>query len=295
MSENQQNKTLALFREQIDEIDLKILNLLKERMAIIKDVGDLKKSYNEKFYIRSNREADMIKNLVNLAENKFPKSTIINIWRKIITTANMSEQELRIAIHNPKNISDYTYLIREYYNNDVPIINYDSANSVVSDLENNNAQIGIFALPSSNDESDKKEDTKENWWISLANNRIGLKIFAKIPFVEFEQKDKNTNSIQLVATAIKEPEKSNSDNTIITIETSKEVSKSGILSALKEVELDGKILKSAQIIQFDGIKFHLIELKGFYLENDLVLKKFSQTKIKPYIKVLGHFAQTILI
>ena len=295
MSENQQNKTLALFREQIDEIDLKILNLLKDRMSIIKDVGDLKKSYNEKFYIRSNREADMIKNLVNLSENKFPKSAIINIWRKIITTANMSEQNLRIAIHNPKNISDYTYLIREYYNNDVPIINHDSANSVVSDLENKNAQIGIFALPSSNDESDKKEDTKENWWISLANNRIGLKIFAKIPFVEFEQKDKNVNSIQLVATAIKEPEKSNSDNTIITIETSKEVSKSAILSALKEVELDGKILKSAQIIQFDGIKFHLIELKGFYLENDLVFKKFSQTKIKPYIKVLGHFAQTILI
>ena len=295
MSENQQNKTLALFREQIDEIDLKILNLLKDRMSIIKDVGDLKKSYNEKFYIRSNREADMIKNLVNLSENKFPKSAIINIWRKIITTANMSEQNLRIAIHNPKNISDYLYLIREYYNNDVPIINHDSANSVVSDLENNNAQIGIFALPSSNDESDKKEDTKENWWISLANNRIGLKIFAKIPFVEFEQKDKNSNSIQLVATAIKEPEQSNSDNTIITIETSKEVTKSGIISALKEAELDGKILKSAQIIQFDGIKFHLIELKGFYLENDEILKKFSQTKIKPYVKILGHFAQTILI
>ena len=295
MSENQQNKTLALFREQIDEIDLKILNLLKDRMSIIKDVGDLKKSYNEKFYIRSNREADMIKNLVNLSENKFPKSAIINIWRKIITTANMSEQNLRIAIHNPKNISDYLYLIREYYNNDLPIINHDSANSVVSDLENKNAQIGIFALPSSNDESDKKEDTKENWWISLANNRIGLKIFAKIPFVEFEQKDKNSNSIQLVATAIKEPEQSNSDNTIITIETSKEVTKSGIISALKEAELDGKILKSAQIMQFDGIKFHLIELKGFYLENDLILKKFSQSKIKPYVKVLGHFAQTILI
>jgi len=295
MNENQQNKQLALFRDQIDEIDLKILNLLKDRMAIIKNVGDLKKSYNEKFYIRSNREADMIKNLVNLSQDKFPKSAIINIWRKIITTANMNEQPLKIAIHNPKNIPDYTYLTREYYNNDVPIINYDSANSIVSDLENNNIQIGIFALPNANDDGDKKEDTAENWWISLANNRIGLKIFAKIPFVEFEQKDKNTNSIQLVATAIKEPEKSNSDNTIITIETNKEVNKSAILSALKEVELDGKILKSTQIMQFDGIKFHLIELKGFYLENDLVLKKFSQSKIKPYVKVLGHFAQTILI
>ena len=295
MNENQQNKQLALFREQIDEIDLKILNLFKDRMTIIKNVGELKKSYNEKFYIRSNREADMIKNLVNLSENKFPKSAIINIWRKIITTANMNEQALKIAIHNPKNISDYVYLTREYYNNDVPIINYDSANSVVSDLENNNAQIGIFALPNSNDDGDKKEDTNDNWWISLANNRIGLKIFAKIPFVEFEQKEKNFNSIQLVAIAIKEPEKSNSDNTLITIETSKETSKSSILSALQEVGFEGKILKSAQIIQFDGIKFHLIELNGFYLENDEIIKKFSQTKIKPFVKVLGHFAQTILI
>jgi len=295
MNENQQNKQLALFREQIDEIDLKILNLLKDRMTIIKNVGELKKSYNEKFYIRSNREADMIKNLVNLSENKFPKSAIINIWRKIITTANMNEQPLKIAIHNPKNISDYVYLTREYYNNDVPIINYDSTNSVVSDLENNNAQIGIFALPNSNDDGDKKEDTTDNWWISLANNRIGLKIFAKIPFVEFEQKEKNFNSIQLVATAIKEPEKSSSDNTLITIETSKEASRSSILSALNEVGFEGKILKSAQIIQFDGIKFHLIELNGFYLENDEIIKKFSQTKIKPFVKVLGHFAQTILI
>ena len=295
MSENQQNKKLALFREQIDEIDLKILNLLKDRMAVIKDVGELKKSYNEKFYIRSNREADMIKNLVNLAEDKFPKSSIINIWRKIITTANMNEQALRIAIHNPRNITDYTYLVREYYNNDVPIINYDSANSVVAELENNQAQIGIFALPDSNDDFDKKEDTKENWWISLANNRIGLKVFAKIPFVEFAQKDKNSNSIQLVATAIKEPEKSISDNTLITIETGKEVNKSAILTAFKEIGLEGKILKSAQVMQFDGIKFHLIEIEGFHLENDDVFKKLSQSKIKPFIKVLGHFPQTILI
>lgn len=295
MSENQQNKKLALFREQIDEIDLKILNLLKDRMMVIKDVGELKKSYNEKFYIRANREADMIKNLVNLAEDKFPKSSIINIWRKIITTANMNEQALRIAIHNPRNITDYTYLVREYYNNDVPIINYDSANSVVAELENQQAQIGIFALPDSIDDFDKKEDTKENWWISLANNRIGLKIFAKIPFVEFAQKDKNSNSIQLVAVAIKEAEKSSCDKSLITIETGKEINKSAILSALKEVGLEGKILKSTQVMQFDGIKFHLIELDGFHLENDDVFKKLSQSKIKPYVKVLGHFAQTILI
>jgi hypothetical protein len=150
----------------------------------------------------------MIKKLVNLAQNKLPKSTIINIWRKIITTANTSEQKLKIAIHNPKNIPDFVYLTKEYYNNEMPIVNFDSTNSIVSELENNNYQIGIFALPLNYEENDKKEDTKENWWISLANNKIGLKVFAKIPFMEFTQDDKSFTQIQLVAIAIKEEEKS---------------------------------------------------------------------------------------
>ena len=65
----------------------------------------------------------MIKDLLKKSGNILPKTTIISIWRKIITTANMHEQPLVIAIHNPKNSPDYNYLVREYYNELVPLNN----------------------------------------------------------------------------------------------------------------------------------------------------------------------------
>jgi chorismate mutase len=295
MNENQQNKNLNYFRIQIDEIDKKILELLRERMQIVKNVASLKKNNNEKFYIKSSREADMIKNLVKEGLDHFPKSTIINIWRKIITTANMSEQPIKIAIHNPKNISDYNYIIKNYYLDEVPTLNFDSINNVVSELENQNCQIGVFALPDKNFENEKKEDTKENWWISLANNKSGIKVFAKIPFIEFDQKDKNFNPINLVAVAIKEPEKSSDDNTLICIETPKEINKYSLQNEFKNYNIDGKILKSVQLIQFEGIRFHLVEINGFIDEQDENLIKFSSSKFKPFIKILGHFAKPIII
>jgi chorismate mutase len=296
--ENQSNKTpeapLLALREEIDQIDNQIISLLMQRMNVITRVGELKKNNQEKFFIRSNREADMIKDLVKKSGNILPKTTIISIWRKIITTANIHEQPLAIAIHNPKNIPDYDYLVKEYYNELVPLQNFDSATNVVAEIEKGEAQIGIFALPHEIGE-EKKEDPKENWWISLANNRLGLKVFAKIPFYEIVDQKKDLDKIELVAVAAKEPEKSSDDRSLIYLEVAKEISKTQILSVLKELSLVGRILKSVKLAQVEGIMFHLIELDGFYLESDLAIKNFSKSKAKPYIKILGHYAVPINI
>lgn len=296
--QNQQNKTgfeaLLDLRCEIDKIDEKLISLLIQRMSVIEKVGVLKKSNQEKFFIRANREADMIKNLVEKSGDILPKSTIISIWRKIITTANMNEQPLKIAICNPQNIAAFKYLTKDYYSELVPLLNFDSANNTILTLEKNEAQIAIFALPKSDDE-EKKEDINETWWISLANNKKGLKIFAKIPFFEFDDAKKNNEQIKLVAVAAKEPEKSSSDNSFLYVEAAKEISKNQILSALKEQNLSAKILKIARLRQVEGIIFYFIELDGFYLEEDLPIKNFNKSKIKPYAKILGHYATPIKI
>jgi hypothetical protein len=98
-----------------------------------------------------------------------------------------------------------------------------------------------------------KEDIKDNWWIALANNKIGVKIFALIPFIENTQNNKNQHNLRLIATAIKKPEKSSNDNTIISIETDKNISKTQLISAFKELNINAKILKSVEIFQFDSI------------------------------------------
>jgi chorismate mutase len=296
--ENQQNKTceaaLGALREQIDQIDNQMISLITQRMEMIAKVGELKKNNHEKFFIKSSREADMVKALAKKVAVNFPKLAIVNIWRKIITSANMNEQPIRIAIHNPKNIPDYAYLVKDYYSDAVPLHISDSATTVISELEKNDVQIGVFALPQS-DHDENKQAAQENWWIALANNRLGLRVFAKIPFVEFSDEDKNRNQIKLVAVAIKQPEKSSEDNSLIYVEANKEISKSQILAALKEFNLQGKILKSVNLHQVDGLVFYLIELEGFYVESDEAIKNFAASKIKPYVKILGHYATPIMV
>ncbi len=275
-------------RKEIDAIDDQLLSLFAKRMSIITRVGDLKKDNGEKFFIRSNREADMIKDLIKKSEeigSEFPKTTIINIWRKIITSANMYEQPIKIGVHNPKNIPDYKYLLREYYSDLVPIFDFDSATNLVSEIEKGDVQIGAFILPKS-----EIDDNNENWWINLANNKVGLKIFAKIPFVNSDKKD---DVSEIVVVGIKDAEKSKEDCSLLYVEISNDFSKSDLLASFKESGIKSKILKTAKIAQVENIDFYLVEAEGFYLEEDDVIKNLNSSKIKPYIKVLGHYPLAI--
>ncbi len=281
---NNQNQLLQL-RSRIDEIDNQIIELLNKRMGIIEEVSDYKKSINEKFFIRSAREADMIKALISKADSRIPKSTIVNIWRKIITSANCLEQNLKIAIHNPNKIIDYSYLVREYYGDFVPLIFHDSVNNVVLEIESGEAQIGIFALP--RNEGDKSE----NWWINLANNQSGIIVFAQIPFI---RPFVGESAYNLVAVAKKQPEKSLDDKTLLSIEVDKEISKYQVNDELKSAKFQFKILQSTTLEQIHNINFYLVEIDGFFNEESAEIIKFSKSTIKPFVKVLGHFAKAIV-
>lgn len=295
--ENQHNKNddaaLCALRVEIDSIDDQIISLLEQRMKVVDRVASLKKSSGDKFFIRSSREADMIKDLIKKANPIIPKATIVSLWRKIITTANMHEQNLKIALHNPKNIPDFTYLVREYYNDAIAIINHDSVTNIVSEMEKGQAQIGVFALEGGKN-YEEKNNISENWWINLANNKIGLKVFAKIPFVEFSDEQKcSGNEFSLVTVAIKKAEKSQEDNSLLYVEASDEVSKAQILAVFKEQNIAARILKAVKLPQVDGVVFYLLEAAGFFEESDEAIQKLSKAKVRLYVKVLGSYALPI--
>lgn len=279
--ENKQDCNLQVFRAEIDKIDDQIIKLLQDRMKIVAQVTSLKKANNDKFFIKSAREVDMIKDLIKKTDSIFPPAVIANMWRKIITTANMHEQPIRVIIHNPKDLCDYKYLVREYYSEIVPVIELDSSNSVVVELEKNPAQIAVFAIPSEHTKDD------DNWWIKLAGNKIGLQIFAKTPLIKCE------NTIELFLAAIKPAEKSQSDSSLLVVEVDEKFSKNDFLSALKNANLSAKILKTVNDKQFAKISFYLVEVDGFYIEEDVEIQKLKKDKIAPFVRVIGHFANQI--
>jgi chorismate mutase len=276
---NNQNQLLQL-RSQIDVIDNQIISLLNQRMGIVGQVATYKKSINESFFIKSARESDMIKDLIKKTNPTIPKSTIVNIWRKIITSSNCLEQNLNIAIHNPNKIVDYNYLVKEYYGDFVPTTSHDSVNSVISEIEKGRAQIGVFVLPKFG------QNKLDNWWINLANNQSEIKVFAHIPMIA-------NSEHSLVAVAKKKPEQSNDDKTLLSVEITKEVSKYYLEETLKELGFEFRILQSTTLEQVSNITFYLIEILGFIDKESAIINNLSKSKIKPFIKIIGHFANPI--
>jgi chorismate mutase len=274
--EKQQHNQLLEFRKQIDEIDQKIIDLLKARMEVVAQVGKCKEKAKDRFFIKSNREADMIKNLTNKIGNSLPKSAIVTIWRKIISSANILEQNLKIGIYNPQNSEKYYYLTREYYGDFIPIINFDNSAQILAEISKNNIQLAVFALPNNSD-----ENSKNQWWIDLANQNSELKIFAKFPFIKYE-KNQDQNQDNLVVLALKEAEESQSDRTLFVINSDS----NSVEKTLEESGFSAKILAKSQ-------QNYLIEIDGFFRQNDEKFQSLENHKMN--LKIIGHYPIPIIL
>lgn len=273
-------EALSLLRQKIDKIDEKLISLFEERMKIVAEVGQLKKNNKERFFIKSAREADMIKSLI--AKSNLPQSLVVDIWRKLITTANICEQPFSIAAHRSKKTDDYERILRQYYNDSIPILYFDKVDDVIDAAKKNAETIAVFALPTASKNS-ADEDQSENWWINLANDNGNLKVFAQLPLIKL------SNRINLVAAATKEVEQSSSDNSLIYIELENEFSESDLIFILSSCQFSAKILrtsiKSRSLASGDFRKVlgsaelprtsYLIESEEFLSESDEKIKNLK--------------------
>ena len=285
--QNQENKaftkTLLELRDKIDKIDLSILDLLEQRLDVVKSVKNLKEDHEDRFFIKSAREGDMIKELIKKSAKKLPTNLIVDIWRKIISFSNHLEQPINIALHNPDNKVEFKHIIQSYYNNIIPITNHNSSSSVIMDIESKRSQIAVFSLP-----KNQSDDSSSDWWITLANNTSGIRVFAKIPLI------KDSSEHNLVALAIKEVEQSSQDTSLLCIEVSREATESQFLADLAANFSNFEVLKSIKSEKINrNATFYLVEVHNF-LENDSdEIANFNTSKSKPYVKILGVYPTQI--
>ena len=93
---------LKKLREELDIIDDKILELLNERMGIVKKIGDLKNRGNESIY-RPEREKEIIERLSKLSKNKLlNKSAIEAIFLEIFAVSRNLEKPELVAYLGPE-------------------------------------------------------------------------------------------------------------------------------------------------------------------------------------------------
>lgn len=83
---------LTKFRQQLDRVDRKIIDLLTERYAITKKIGEFKKKTGQKT-VDERRETELMNNLAILAEkNNLPHKILKNIFKEILKLSYHSQK-----------------------------------------------------------------------------------------------------------------------------------------------------------------------------------------------------------
>lgn len=76
-------KALARYREQIDEVDRRLVRLLNERTRIVEQLGKLKEELELPVY-EPKREDEVYSNIVNSNEGPLPLDSLKRLFERIV-------------------------------------------------------------------------------------------------------------------------------------------------------------------------------------------------------------------
>lgn len=266
---------LTELRKSIDTIDNQIIDLLKKRMDIVESVKKYKiKNFAGKNFIRSGREALMLRSLVEKSKDTFSPQAISTIWRMIISTSLSHEQNMSIISYVTRSHNTCYWLAREYYGAFSNIEKTDSIEYIIKNVVNENFALGILPLI---------DENKKPWWIRPKNEENDIFIFASIPFVKNPIYDKEP----VFAIANVKPENTGDDSSIIAINSN--LKKDQISILFKKENFDFKFIIETE-------PYYLIEVENFLEPNDIRIINISNNFNNPdsSIRILGNIAKPII-
>jgi chorismate mutase-like protein len=265
---------LSRFRTQIDTIDDKIIDLLKDRMEIVKQVGEYKaRTSTTSSFIRAGREASMLRNLTKKIEGKFPPAAIAAIWRTIISTSLCTEQAMSISSYASEKDQSCYWLAREYFGTFIENHREDSADKVISNVANGKTAIGVLPL---------FDHSPSPWWIRPGSEKNDTYIFARIPFVE--ENDPLVPPVLAIANVM--PEKTDDDISVIAVYT--KISAAEIKKSFLENNLNANIIASKNDTDY------LIEADKFIqIGDDRLTAITKKLGTGAFVRLMGAYAVPI--
>lgn len=216
---------LRALRDQIDEIDNSIQDLLIKRTEVVEHVRIVKENEGSAIKIRPSREAEILYRLVARHKGTFPKRELARIWRELIVATLSSEGPFSMAVFEKESEPGYWDLARDQYGSFTPATRHTAARRVVEAVQTGQATLGIVPLPSHDDE--------EIWWRHLVSDKEGTpRIIARLPFIG-SGNARNTGLEALVICPV-DHEETGRDRSYIALETQDNIGFNIIEDALSQ-------------------------------------------------------------
>jgi len=283
---------LSELRSEIEKIDDDIINSLSRRINIAKEIGKVKKEVSNSEnpnIIFPKREFEVIGRVLEKRDALLPASTVISIWRQIISSAISMQVDLKIGIHNPKNKGNYKPIIEKHYGDLFSIEEHESVMSIFHAIENNKTYIGVFELP----EGNNSDSSLSSWWVNLINNKSDIEVFGVIPSF-YKEQDSEAPKLVTVGKIQSEPT-GIADSTLVCLEVPRELSNCEVVTLLDNLKREYRILQRTELKAIPDCVFYLLSLNGFIEKNDDFLMTIKHEKYKIHVKVIGHYIKAMKI
>ncbi len=168
-------ETLNDLRVEIDRIDAAMHGLLMERGSIIDRIIAAKARAGGGSAFRPEREATMMRHLLERHRGELPLDTVESIWRVIIST--FTYVQAPYAVHADRSGGDTAMrdVARFHFGFTVPLVPHDDPRAVIDAFESAPGSLGLIRIESG--------AASGAWWRKLTAEHAP-KIIARLPFVE---------------------------------------------------------------------------------------------------------------
>jgi len=248
--------TLDELRRRIDRVDDRLHDLILERAELVEAVAALKKSSGAPA-MRAGREAAILRRLVARHRGRFPRQSLVRLWREILGGAVAMQGKFAVAVAATPDTPGLWDLARDHFGSHLAMIPLHATREVLSAVGEGRAAVGVLPVPS--------EDESEHWWPALADaGPSGPRVVARLPFAG-SGNGRHENGDAFVI-GFGEPDPSGADSTLLVVETEGQISRAKLLAALKETGCEAHFLSA--VAPVPGRALSLVELDDLILPGD---------------------------
>lgn len=134
-------------RSQIDQIDSKIVELLKERLSLARQIGRLKDE-SKRAKWDPLRERQIYEDLLGKNNGVFPEKSLRSIFHEIITSCRLSQKKAGVAYLGPE--ATFTHLAGvNYFGHSAEYFAMESIDDIFAHVEKGRADYGIVPVENS--------------------------------------------------------------------------------------------------------------------------------------------------
>jgi len=268
-------------RVEIDRIDQQILDLLIERSAVVRRIGEVKGDRQDgRTALRPAREAQILRRLAARAGGRFPTAVLVRMWRELVAAHTRLQAPLAVAVFARKEDAHRVWdLARDHFGSATPMTQVDRPMQALRALGDGSATVAVLPLPGDD----------ESWWVSLMSDHDPrLRVFARLPFVAGAGAE--SDEVSALAIGELDIEASGADLTLLAIEAEPGLSRGRLRDLLVGAGLEPG-WASAWRPPSPPQALHLVEVDSFVGDGDgrvADLRKAARGEILRVVPVGGY-------